>query len=287
MNEKNLVSIVLPVYNGEKYLKESIESVLSQTYKNWELLILDDCSTDNTAQISKEYSEKDKRIHYYKNENNLRLPKNLNKGFSLASGDFLTWTSDDNRYRPTAIEKMVSKLTDNNANFVFASCRIIDEDGKEIEYIMVNKKSTEIIVGSNPVGACFMYTRKVYEEIGEYNPELTLVEDFDYWQRIYAAFGAETIEEILYDYRWHSGALTSTMRKDQFYTALEKMLLKNRQLFGKINFVRKYYFYSALYKCKNELNESINPYKTKYKLYSFLYLLFVRIPNKIYRTIHK
>ena len=63
-----LVSIILPVYNGEKYLKESIESVLEQTYERWELLILDDCSTDHTADISKEYVSRDSRIKYFRNE---------------------------------------------------------------------------------------------------------------------------------------------------------------------------------------------------------------------------
>ena len=77
----DLISIVLPVYNGERYLRESIESVIAQTYTTWELLILDDCSTDRSAEIAKEYEKKDSRIHYYRNERNLRLPRNLNKGF--------------------------------------------------------------------------------------------------------------------------------------------------------------------------------------------------------------
>ena len=164
----DLISIVLTVYNGEKYLRESIDSIISQTYENWELLILDDCSTDSSPIIAKEYENNDERIHYYRNEKNLRLPRNLNKGFSLAKGDYLTWTSDDNRYKSTALEKMYNALkTSENAQFVFASCRIIDEEGKEIEYIMVNEESKKRIVGLDSVGACFMYTRKVYEEIGQ------------------------------------------------------------------------------------------------------------------------
>ena len=72
MTAKDLISIVLPVYNGEKYLRESIDSILSQTYQNWELLILDDCSTDGTARIASEYAEGDKRVRYFRNEVNLR-----------------------------------------------------------------------------------------------------------------------------------------------------------------------------------------------------------------------
>ena len=280
----DLISIVLPVYNGEKYLRESIDSIISQTYENWELLILDDCSTDSSPIIAKEYENNDERIHYYRNEKNLRLPRNLNKGFSLAKGDYLTWTSDDNRYKSTALEKMYNALkTSENAQFVFASCRIIDEEGKEIEYIMVNEESKKRIVGLDSVGACFMYTRKVYEEIGDYDPTYTLVEDFDYWQRIFVKFDTTVITEILYQYRWHDGALTSTMKKNIFNQTLEKMLLKNRPAFGKLSLDENYYFYKGLYTCRKNLNDKQNPYSIKYNFYYFIYFIRRRIPNKIRR----
>ena len=285
---EELISIVLPVYNGEKYLRESIDSVLAQTYKNWELLIVDDCSTDFSAAIAKEYASKDKRIYYYRNENNLRLPRNLNKGFRLAKGDYLTWTSDDNKFKPTALEKMYDALKNNqNAQFVFASCRVINSEGEEIEYIMVDDKRKKQIVGHNVVGACFMYTRKAYEKVGEYNPDFTLVEDYDYWQRIYAKFNAVAISDILYEYRWHDGALTSTMKKDAFNKTLEKMLLKNRPLFGKIDAESNYYFYQGLYNCRKNLDDKKNPYKWNYKWYSMIFLFEHRIPRKIKRMIGK
>lgn len=285
---KDLVSIVLPVYNGARYLNESIESIISQTYSNWELLILDDCSTDNTADIAIQYSNKDKRIKYYKNEKNLRLPRNLNKGFSLASGYYLTWTSDDNIYKPYALEKMINKLKEKpGAHFVFASCRTIDENGTNLDYIMVNEKSIKYLVGSNSVGACFMYTRDVYEEIGEYDPNYTLVEDFDYWQRIVTKFPTVTISQILYEYRYHTEALTSTMNKGNFNKVLESMLLKNRPLFGKLDLESNYFYYNGLYNCRINLNDKNNPYKLKYKILSTIYLFVYRIPDKIKRSLKK
>lgn len=282
----DFVSIILPVYNGEKFLRESIDSVISQTWKNWELLIVDDCSTDSSPVIAKEYVAKDDRIHYYRNEENLRLPRNLNRGFSLAKGDFLTWTSDDNMYEPEAIERMVEKLKeDNDAEFVFASCRIIDEEGNPIEYIMVNENSPKMLIGHNSVGACFMYTRKVYEEVGEYDPTYTLVEDYDYWQRISAKFKTVIIEEILYKYRFHDGALTSTMKKDIFNQTLEKMLLKNREAFGKVDSESKYYYYKGLWKCRENVNGLHNPYQRKYIFYKIIFWLEHKIPNKLRRII--
>lgn len=145
-----LISIVLPIYNGEKYMRQSIDSVLAQTYINWELLIIDDGSTDRTASIATEYTTKDARIHYYKNPKNLRLPKTLNRGFSLAHGDYLTWTSDDNYYYPTALEVMYRTLQQQNQEFAFASCDVIEADGKIVECIMVNDFARKTIVGATP-----------------------------------------------------------------------------------------------------------------------------------------
>ena len=130
-----------------------------------------------------------------------------------------------------------------------------------------------------------MYTRKAYEEVGEYNPEFALVEDYDYWQRIYTKFNAVVISEILYEYRWHDGALTSTMKKETFNKTLEKMLLKNRPLFGKIDAESNYYYYQGLYNCKENVDDKNNPYRLKYKWYSFIYLFEHRIPEKIKRII--
>lgn len=282
-----LISIVLPIYNGEKYMRQSIDSVLSQTYQNWELLIMDDGSTDQTASIAREYASRDSRIHYYKNPQNLRLPRNLNRGFSLAKGAYLTWTSDDNYYYPKALETMYSALKEQKKEFAFASCDVIDGDGKIVECIMVNEHAPKKIVGCNPVGACFLYTRNVYETVGEYDPELTLVEDFDYWQRICMKFEPACISEKLYAYRWHDGALTSTMKKDIFNKTLEKCLLKNRPGFGKLDYVSLYYYYHGLYNCRRNLDEKKNPYRGKYQFYRAYYFLTVRVPNKLRRMLGK
>src|SRR5574344_1693507 len=105
-----LVSIVLPVYNGEKYLAQSIESVLNQTYENIELIIVNDCSTDNSRDIAQKYANKNSGIKIIDNTENKKLPASLNIGFEAANGEYYTWTSDDNYYEPTAIEKMVQYL---------------------------------------------------------------------------------------------------------------------------------------------------------------------------------
>lgn len=221
-----LVSIVLPVYNGEKYLKLSIESCINQTYQNWELLIIDDCSSDATPEIAKKYESQDDRIRYYRNEKNLKLPGALNRGFSLTQGEYLTWTSDDNYYRPEALEKMVYALEHSSAEFVFTNYSIIDGEGKETERIEISNDFRHKIWGANIVGACFMYSRMVYEQIGDYDTSIFLAEDYDYWLRIFNRFEVMCVRENLYAYRLHDGALTATRLKEQ-HEALGSVLVKN------------------------------------------------------------
>ena len=278
---EDLISIVLPIYNGEKYMRESIDSIIMQSYKNWELIIVNDCSTDNTAQIANEYLQKDSRIKYYKNEKNMRLPKTLNRGFSLAKGDYLTLTSDDNLFKENALEKMILALKKDNADFVYASYETIDENGKYTDYVKTNGNGKYEIIGHNIVGACFMYTRKVYEAVGDYDYNYTLVEDYDYWLRIFARFNTTYIEDVLYSYRFHSGALTSTERADKINSVCEEVILKNKPSFGKLNNLQKYYLYSGLHKCRQSMLEDKDRYKGKYKLYRAYYVLFYELPHKV------
>ncbi len=270
-----LVSIVLPVYNGEEYLKISIDSCIQQTYQNWELLIVDDCSTDSTSQIAKEYAKKDNRIHYYKNEKNLRLPRNLNRGFSLAKGDYLTWTSDDNYFRPTAIEKMVNLLNDTDNEFVFARYSIINEKDEELSETVVPQDYLHAIWDYNFVGACFMYTRKVYEKIGDYNPDLFLCEDYDYWLRIFAQLPAGYLEENLYAYRHHGKSLTAQNKKGQ-YDALEKVLLKNFALKKEPVTLDRYYLYRGLHRSRSL--ETAFAEKNKY----YIKMIYYKIWHKCF-----
>ena len=97
-------SIVLPVFNGDRYLQQALESCLQQTHRNLEILVVDDGSTDGTADIIAEQAARDPRIISIQNDQNLGLPSALNIGFARAKGEFLTWTSHDNFYESNAIE---------------------------------------------------------------------------------------------------------------------------------------------------------------------------------------
>ena len=125
------ISIVLPVYNGRKYIRESIDSILGQSFTDWELIAVDDGSADGTAEILSEYVSRDDRISVIYNPVNQKLPKSLNIGFSRAKGGYLTWTSDDNRYLPDALETMAEYLDKNtDAAIVRSDYYFINESGE-------------------------------------------------------------------------------------------------------------------------------------------------------------
>lgn len=197
--DKPLVSIVLPTYKRAGLLAHAIRSVLNQTYSNLELIIVDDNSPDNTPEVVKSFS--DKRIRYVRNEPNLRLPRALNKGFSLAQGTYLTWTSDDNLYAADAIEKLVERLQTGNCDLAYADYYLFskhDAAGHPVDIHHDKLPDSVQLEKGNHIGACFLYTRKVYEETGDYDPELFLVEDYDYFIRAAQRFRFCHIPEPLY-----------------------------------------------------------------------------------------
>lgn len=184
---------------------------------------------------------------------------------------------------------MVEKLEETRCEFVFADCDIIDAEGKIIEAICAPKNYQQAIWGGNFVGACFMYTRVVYESIGEYDPELYLVEDYDYWLRIFARYKVAHIKKRLYGYRRHDGTLSSTEKQERINSVLEKVLLKNFPNTSTFTWLDKYYLYVGLDKCcslKENLSEK-NKYKMKLKRYSILYLCLWRVPKKVRRILFK
>jgi glycosyltransferase involved in cell wall biosynthesis len=225
--EEKKISIILPVYNGAEYLAESIESVINQTYANWELIIVNDCSTDDTLAIASDYAVNDDRIKVYSNSKNLRLPNSLNKGFEYASGEYLTWTSDDNKYKPEALRVMVECLGNNpDAVMIYANVTDIDSNGNVIE--CVNLKDPKYIFTENMVGACFLYTAEAAKRVGVYDPNLFLVEDYDFWIRMYKVGCILHIDDNLYYYRRHQNSLTEKKKdvvNEQVYKVLEKHFL--------------------------------------------------------------
>ena len=249
------VSIVLPVYNGSKLFRRSIDSCLKQTYKDFELILVDDCSTDSTPEIIRSY--KDPRIRYFRNEKNQRLPKSLNIGFMRATGEYLTWTSDDNEYEPEAIETMLDCLLKNpGTDFVYADFWAYYEESDKKELIRLDNLDLKV---RNRIGGAFLYTRKVYETIGGYNSNYEMVEDYDYWIRIFKRFKTIHSAEAHYLYRYHTQSLTTTRLNNQ---DLFDIILKYRNGYAplsKLGWTAAYYFDNVM--------KSNKPAREKRKLF--------------------
>jgi hypothetical protein len=202
------VSIILPTHNGLKYIRQSIQSCLDQSHRNIELIVVDDGSTEDVGPVLSEFT--DARIRLVRHERNRGLSAALNTGFALASGDYLTWTSDDNHYDEHAIERLTRFLQNHpGIDFVYASSYIVNDLQKPAALRIRTAQPPQDLRRQNGVGACFLYTRRVYQEIGDYDSETFLVEDYDYWVRVSKRFRMQRIFSPLYYYRYHKGSLTS------------------------------------------------------------------------------
>jgi hypothetical protein len=215
-----LVSIILPTYNGAAYLSESLESCLSQTYPNLEIVVVDDASTDETPAIIGRFVERDARVRSVRHATNGRLPTALNTGFAAAQGEYLTWTSDDNRYAPTAIAEMAAVLDARpEVGFVYSDYELIDGEGQLLSTVQVTP-AIELVTAILHTIPSFLYRRRVYAQVGPYRPALELAEDYDFWLRVLAMRQPMVpLHQTLYQYRQHGGSLTSTRRAAMFAAA--------------------------------------------------------------------
>ena len=207
MTESPLVSIVLPTYNGSRYLAEAVESCHAQSYRNWELVIVDDGSTDATPDLIARLCAAESRIRAFRNDVNRKLPGTLNRGFREARGSFLTWMSDDNLQRPDSMAKMVAFLEQRpDLDAVYTDCTVIDPDGRPVSKLTV--QDPEVLAEHNCVGLCFLYRRRLMEKVGDYAEDCFLAEDYDFWLRAFARGSLSPLHEDLHQIRRHPGSLT-------------------------------------------------------------------------------
>lgn len=224
--QDRLVSIVLPVYNGEDYLAESLDSVLAQSYAGFELIVVDDGSDDGTAKIAASYAAHDARIRVL-SQSNQRLPRALSNGFRVARGEFLTWTSADNRMKHNFLERMVTCLRRYPSwDMIYANEDLIDAQGRPCLdsswyplyqrplnshhlYLPTDPSSLNVQC-DNFVGGAFMYRARVRFLLGDYDSSWQGLEDYDYWMRVNALLTLKhsDFSEPLYEYRIHPHSLT-------------------------------------------------------------------------------
>lgn len=166
--DNSLVSIIMPAHNAGKHISEAINSIISQTYSNWELIVVDDCSKDNTYEIIEQFAIAEKRIHIVHMSQNVGPGVCRNKGIELAQGRYISFLDSDDKWLPTKLEKELNHMKKMNCAVVYSSYFICDEQGKVNGWVKCRKKETEFSIKCDDKmgNLTFMYdetiTGKIY-----------------------------------------------------------------------------------------------------------------------------
>lgn len=215
MNEK-LISIITPMYNGEKFVEQTIESVLNQTYRSWEMIIIDDGSKDNSPEIVKEYAKKDSRILFY-SQSNKGSSAARNKGLAYAKGEYICFLDSDDLWDNEFLEIQVQFIEKINAQIVFGSYRRVNEKNIEIlkPFIVPSKVSYEDLLKTCSLSCLTTFFRKEPFKDIRFNEKLkSLRDDHAFWldilKRVDFAYGNE---RVIASYRIFGRSTTANKRK--------------------------------------------------------------------------
>ncbi len=239
------VSVIMSVYNGERYLKEAIGSILNQTFKDFEFIIVDDGSIDRTSEILKECAEKDERIRIITNSENIGLTKSLNKAIKFAKGEYIARMDADDISLPERLKKQVDFLT-NYPNFGLVGCNaiVIDEKGNFVKNVILSEELNSALKKRNRlVHGSVMFRRAVIEKTGGYNEQIFYAQDYEMFLRISKISEIGRINKFLYKLRVHKGSLSyKKFFKQMYYVALAKTKILHKKNKYSLRF-----FYELLY----------------------------------------
>lgn len=182
---EELVSIIMAAYNAENTIEMAIDSVLAQTYFNWELIIVNDCSTDNTKSIVEAYSKKDERIKLYSNEENLGVSKTRLKAVQLSNGNWIAILDSDDAWMPEKLAKQFELQNEINAELLYTGSSFMDEEGEKYNWIMEVPKTVsykELLKQNILSNSSALIKKDLYME--NYVLCDSIHEDFATWLRV-------------------------------------------------------------------------------------------------------
>lgn len=209
MKEK-LISIVTPVHNSEEYLNECMDSVSFQTHKNWEHILVDDCSTDNSAALIKERAAKDSRIYYVKLEKNSGAGVARNTAIKMAKGDYIAFLDSDDLWDLNKLEKQLAFMQIGNYPFTFTSYSRVNEMGSKLPGVIraMNKVTYKKALYKNPIG-CLTAMYDVHFFGKQYMPEIRKRQDFALWLKLLKKSNGHGLNESLAYYRVGNKSISS------------------------------------------------------------------------------
>lgn len=263
MKNENLISVLMAVYNCENTLAEAVECIIKQTYENWELILIDDCSIDNTYAKALELSQNDNRIKVFRNEKNLTLAPTLNRCLRMAKGEYTARMDGDDVCDITRFEKE-AEILNNHPEYSVVSCnmKLYDQNGNfGLVTYKENPQKSDFVNGSPICHAGCMMRRAVLEDLNGYSEsrKVERIEDYDLWIRLYEkGYKAYNIQEPLY-----------SMREDR--NAVKR---------------KKYKFRVTEYQLKRRMCRTFE-LPLKYKLKAFKPLIVGLMPSSLYSALHR
>ncbi|MBF0705383.1 glycosyltransferase family 2 protein [Alkalihalobacillus hwajinpoensis] len=183
--EGNFISIIMPSYNCENFIEDAIRSVIEQTYKQWELIVIDDGSVDNTNRIIEKLSNTDSRIRFYINDENQGVSATRNKGLSLAVGDWIAFLDSDDMWEKTKLEKQMLHARNSKSEFLFTGSSFINESG---EYYQGEFKVPELVdyrkLKKHNVISCssVLIKKRYFDDVKMENDDIH--EDYAVWLKV-------------------------------------------------------------------------------------------------------
>jgi glycosyltransferase involved in cell wall biosynthesis len=240
-----MISVALAAYNGEKYIREQIDSILNQTYQDFELIVCDDCSIDSTWAILQEYEQRDSRIHCYLNEKNLGLNKNFEKAIKLCTGEYIAISDQDDIWTADHLAGLLENIGDNL--ICCGDSMLVNEKGEniykhsEIFYDIslidtAEKRILRILYGGNPFcGACMLVKKEALQRI---LPIQNFIGNYDVWFSLCACVQDSLgyIPIIVRYFRQHSLNVSGSHRKWSLKRSLHNFTLIKHNASGRIDF---------------------------------------------------
>ena len=238
MDNKPLVSVVIPAYNAEKLVGITLDSVINQTYKNLEIICVNDCSKDDTLSVLNDYAKKDNRIKVLTNEKNSGVATTRNNALKVATGEYIAFVDADDVWDLTKIEKQINFMQENNYKLTYTSVQFIDMDGGYTgkKFIVPQSVSYKQLLKQNVITLSSAVVSKDVMENRDFHDD-HLHEDFIMWLEILKndidkAYG---LTEVLVDYRLTAGSKSRNKWKSL------KMTYKTYKHF-KINWIKAHFY---------------------------------------------
>ena len=222
------ISVIMSVYNGERYLREAIESILNQTFADFEFIIVNDGSTDSSLEIIQSYQ--DERIRVINNEINIGLTKSLNKAITEAHGEYIARQDADDISLPNRFEEQLRYLEQHPETVLLGtSIYMIDEDGKTLGKCTAMAEPSKSLTKGNPFNhGSTMFKSEIVHKLGGYNELFRYCQDYELWLRMAKYYEVRNLKQVLYKLRSHDENIQFKKRDEAIlYHLLALRLARN------------------------------------------------------------